>query len=99
MNDPFAVLDLPGDADEATIRRRYLELVRKHPPERDPEQFARIRAAYDEARDPARRLEAMLFRGASTDSVEAIAADLRARLREHLARLPVDAILALAESP
>ena len=99
MSDPFAILELPRDADEAAIRRRYLELVRQFPPDRDPERFASIRAAYDEIRDPVRRLEAMLFEVATTDTIDAIAADLRARLRDQLDRLPTDALLALAESP
>ena len=34
MSDPYEVLGLPGDADDETIRRRYLELVRQFTPER-----------------------------------------------------------------
>ena len=30
--DPFAILDVPEDADDETIKRRYLALVRQHPP-------------------------------------------------------------------
>ena len=62
MSDPYEVLGLADDADEAEIRRRYLELVRQSPPDREPERFAAVRAAYDEVRDPVRRLEAQLFR-------------------------------------
>jgi curved DNA-binding protein CbpA len=35
--------------------------VREHPPERDADQFKRIRAAYEILRDPARRAEWDLF--------------------------------------
>jgi curved DNA-binding protein CbpA len=97
MSDPYEVLGLPRDADDEAIRRRYLELVRESPPDRAPERFAAVRAAYDAVRDPARRLSAQLFESATTDSLDAIAADLRARLRE--ARLPLAMLLALAESP
>src|SRR5215211_5724073 len=97
MNDPFEVLGLPPHADEAEVRRRYLELVRESPPDRAPERFAAVRAAYDQVRDPVRRLEAQLFRPGSSDSLEALAEDLRARLRA--ARVPLDALLALADSP
>lgn len=97
MSDPYEVLGLPAQADEAEIRRRYLDLVRQFPPDRAPERFAAIHAAYDAVRDPARRLEAQLFRVASTDSIDALVADLRARLTE--ARLPLDVLLALADAP
>lgn len=97
MSDPYEVLGLAHDADEAVIRRRYLELVRQFPPDRAPERFAAIRAAYDEVRDPARRLEAQIFKPSTTDSLDTLAADLRARLVA--ARLPLDALLALADLP
>src|SRR4051812_32384451 len=95
MNDPYEVLGLPPLADEAEVHRRYLELVRESPPDRAPARFAEIRAAYDEVRDPARRLEARLFQTSTSDSLDAIAADLRARLAA--ARLPLDVLLGLAD--
>lgn len=97
MNDPYEVLGLACDADEVSIRGRYLELVRKFPPDRDPERFVAIRAAYDEVRDPARRLESRIFDADTTDSLDALAADLRSRLAG--TRLPLDALLALADLP
>ena len=54
MNDPFAVLDLPEDADDDAIQKRYLALVRRHSPEREPERFAELRAAYESDPRPAR---------------------------------------------
>ena len=57
MSDPYEVLGLPRQADEAEIRRRYLELVRQFSPDRAPTEFAAIRAAYDAVRDPALRLD------------------------------------------
>jgi DnaJ-class molecular chaperone len=98
MSDPYEILGLPRHADETETRRRYLELVRQFSPDRDPERFAAIRAAYDQVRDPARRLEALLFETDTSDTVEAIAVDVRARLRERLDRLPLNLLLALAES-
>ncbi len=97
MSDPYEVLELSHDADEAEIRRRYLELVREFPPDRAPERFAVIRAAYDQVRDPEQRLEAQLFEIATSDSLEALAVSLRARLCD--ARMPLNDLLALAESP
>ncbi len=96
-SDPYEILGLAADADTAEIRRRYLELVRESPPDRAPERFAIIRAAFDELRDPARRLEKQIFRPSTTDSLDAIAADVRARLSK--ARLPLDDLLTLSGIP
>ena len=59
VSDPFQVLGLANTAGEDEIRRRYLELVKQFPPDRDAERFRAIHAAYEEAKDPlviARRL-------------------------------------------
>jgi curved DNA-binding protein CbpA len=42
-----AELGLLVDADAAAIKRAYLRAVRAHPPERDPEGFARVREAFE----------------------------------------------------
>ena len=97
MTDPYEVLGLASDADEAEVRRRYLELVREFPPDRAPERFAAIRAAFDEVRDPARRLQSQVLTWSTTDSLDAIATDLRARLAG--ARLPLDVLLMLSDIP
>lgn len=96
MSDPYETLGLSRTADEAETRKRYLELVREFSPDRAPERFAAIRAAYDEVRDPIRRLEAQILEIETSDNLDAIAADLRGRLRDHLDRLPLDALLGLA---
>lgn len=46
-SDPYKVLGLDRNVDEKEIKRAYFQLVRKHPPEQDPEKFQEIRAAYD----------------------------------------------------
>ncbi len=50
--DPLSVLGLRQDAGEQDIRARYLELVKRHTPESDPEKFREIRDAYEVANDP-----------------------------------------------
>lgn len=97
MNDPYEVLGLAKEADERTIRLRYLELVREFPPDRAPERFATIRAAYEAIRDPVRRLEVDIFEHSTTDSIEALAADLRSRLIAK--RMPLVALLEMANLP
>jgi len=52
LDNPFQVLGLAADADEAAIRNRYLQLVRENPPEKNPERFRQIHAAYQIASDP-----------------------------------------------
>ena len=97
MNDPYVQLGLPSSADETEIRTRYLELVRQFPPDRAPERFAEIRAAYDALRDPVSRLEARLFEpGSRTDSLEMIGEELRGRLRA--ARFPISVLTSWADS-
>ena len=99
MSDPHEVLGLPHDACEEATRQRYLELVRQFPPDRAPERFAAIRAAFDEVRDPARHLEAQVFEKSATDTLDALATTVRDRLRARLDRVPVDVLLSLADTP
>jgi len=56
--DPYSVLGLEHSATGAEIKQAYFALVRAHPPEREPDVFKRIRAAYEQLREPERRLEA-----------------------------------------
>jgi len=56
-DDPYVTLQIPRDADARTIKASYFALVRKHPPETDPETFQKIRAAYELLSDPERRAE------------------------------------------
>jgi len=56
-SDPYALLDLSRTASAAEIKRAYFVLVRAHPPERDPQLFKQIRAAYEQVRDPIKRAE------------------------------------------
>ena len=61
MTDPYDVLGLDRQADDVAIRRAYAQLVRQFPPEREPEAFRNIRAAYERLRDPESRARLSLF--------------------------------------
>ena len=61
MTDPYEVLGLDRQADDVAIRRAYAQLVRQFPPERDPDTFRNVRAAYEQLRDPERRARLSLF--------------------------------------
>jgi curved DNA-binding protein CbpA len=97
MADPYETMGLTRSSSDAEIRRRYLDLVRQFPPERDAERFAAIRHAYDQLRDPVLRLGRRVFEIEQGDSWESVQADWGRRLRA--ARIPVDVLLALAEGP
>lgn len=45
--DFYAVLGVPRDADGRTIKKAYFRLVRQYPPETHPEEFRRLREAYE----------------------------------------------------
>jgi curved DNA-binding protein CbpA len=79
VDDPYEVLGLPGDADDAAIRSRYLELVRRYSPEHHPERFAAVRAAYESLRDLDTRLRHRLFEAGKRDTVEAILEEIACR--------------------
>ena len=81
MTDPYTVLGLPDDADDAAVRQRYLELVRRFPPEQAPERFAVVRAAYERLRDRDARLRHRLFDAGRSDTIDALIEEAVCRSR------------------
>jgi curved DNA-binding protein CbpA len=59
--DPYEVLRLERTADAGDIKKAYFALVREFPPEQAPEQFKRVRAAYDMLRTPEAKAVTDLF--------------------------------------
>ncbi len=59
--DPREVLGIPLNAGEEEIRAAYVQKVKEHPPDRSPEEFEKIRDAYETLRDPRRRMRGMLL--------------------------------------
>jgi hypothetical protein len=55
------ILGVPANASDEEIRTSYLAKVKEFPPERSPEEFERIRDAYDTLRNPRSRAKAMLM--------------------------------------
>lgn len=60
-DNPYKVLGVERNATEAEIKQAYFALIREHPPERDPEGFKQIRAAYEKLRASGERAETDLF--------------------------------------
>jgi len=77
--NPYLVLGLTPNADEAAIRQAYLDAIRVATPERDPDRFRQLTAAYDLIRDETSRHRHALFcRDPGGDSpVDALRQSLR----------------------
>lgn len=65
QQDPHVVLGVSLEADADEIRAAYLKKVKEYPPDRAPEDFERIRDAYETLRDPRQRIEKMFLTGES----------------------------------
>ena len=97
MTDPYAILGLTADADDETIRRRYLELVKQFSPERHPEKFAAIRQAYESLRDLETRLKHRLFEAGKNESIDGILEELANRTPRR--RLSLQALISAVQKP
>jgi curved DNA-binding protein CbpA len=97
MADPYTVLGVAVDADDETIRRRYLELAREFAPEHYPERFAAIRAAYEKIKTLENRVRHRLFETGKDDSIESIIEEAACRTPRQ--RMGLRAILATVLPP
>lgn len=61
MKTPFEILGVDETADDQLIKKAYLAEVRRFPPERFPEEFKRIREAYEKISTAKARLRYLLF--------------------------------------
>lgn len=51
VEDYYALLGVDVDAAPAVVKRGYIEKIKQYPPETHPEEFQKIRAAYETLRD------------------------------------------------
>jgi DnaJ-class molecular chaperone len=77
MKTPFEILDIPENSDDITVKKAYLRMVRQYPPERFPEAFQRVRAAYELIKTQKDRLRFSLF-DTTLPAVDELIADIRA---------------------
>lgn len=61
MKNPYDILEVAETADDARIKKAYLAMVRRYPPERCPEDFQRIQWAYEQIKTEEDRLSHRLF--------------------------------------
>lgn len=90
--NPFAILGLDDTANDEAVRAAYLAAVRRSPPDRDPEGFRRIRAAYEALRDAESRLALRLFGPAPLEHLEDLL-DAVPEERRHVGPAPWLAVL------
>jgi curved DNA-binding protein CbpA len=76
MQNPFDLLGVAEDADDDTIKKAYLQQVREHPPEREPERFQAVRTAYEAIRTRQDRLRYRLFQQETPDLAGLVASAL-----------------------
>ncbi len=91
MTDAYAILGLPPDSDDETIRRRYLELVRRFPPDHHAERFAEVRRAYESLRDLDTRVRHRLFEAGQRESIDALIEEIACQSPRR--RLSLEALL------
>lgn len=53
--DPWEILGVPPGAPDKEVRQAYLDRLKDHPSDQDPEGFKRVRGAFARLRDPASR--------------------------------------------
>ena len=70
---PWQTLGVAPDVGVADLRRRYAALIKEFRPETHPQDFARIREAYEAALPVARRREAEAFEAAEAQVEEVVA--------------------------
>jgi len=89
MIDPYLILGVSRDADDAAIHRAYHEGIKRSPPERDRERFEALREAYEALRTRRDRLAYALFDTTPPTPGEILdkAAPVRAPVRPDVALL------------
>ena len=83
----YLTLGLSPSASREEIRRRYLALIRAHPPSREPERSQRIVDAWEALKDDRSRVETALFGMARYGDFE-LALEALVRARPHQRSTP-----------
>jgi curved DNA-binding protein CbpA len=70
MSDPYLILGVGEDADDAAVAAAYREGIKRCPPERDARRFELLRLAYETLRTRRDRLAYQLFDTAPPEAVD-----------------------------
>ena len=80
---PYSLLNISPESTDEEIRQAYLEQVKAHPPEREPQRFERIRRAHEKVKDRRSRVAFALLDPLGGETFEDIVGDLKhEKLRE-----------------
>ena len=82
MPNPYDVLNVTFEDGDKVIRQRYLEAVRRYPPERHPKEFGRVREAYERIKNEESRLEFLLFECSCGETIEELLEEEECRKSE-----------------
>ena len=72
----YHTLKVPLNADSETIRQAYLDAIRRHPPEHEPERFRLVGQAYSSIKSENERLRREM--GLSVQASDSFASPLEA---------------------
>ncbi len=86
FSNAHQILEVKPDAPAEELRKAYLNLVRQHPPDRDPDKFRDIHAAYQMLNDPMAQATALLTLSRDKPDLEAVIAQAE-KVRPRLATL------------
>jgi curved DNA-binding protein CbpA len=93
-DDPRQILGVSPEAGDDEIRAAYLRKVKEYPPDRAPKEFEKVRDAYENLRDPRRRIRHLL----SIDPAQPLASLIENRAEERKFLGP-EAWLAVLKEP
>ncbi len=71
-SDPYVVLGIEQSVDDEAIRAAYLARLKLYPPDRAPEEFERVREAYEQLRDRRQRARLMIFSAGRDQSLTSV---------------------------
>ena len=72
MKTPYEILGISEDCNNDTVKKGYLGMVKQFPPERFPDDFQRIRNAYEKIKTEKDRVALELFDKTLPDPKELI---------------------------
>jgi preprotein translocase subunit Sec63 len=82
INNAYEILGSHPGASLDDFRKAYLSLVRQYPPDREPEKFREVHAAYQLVIDPMEQAKSLLIKSRDQpDLVQVIAAAEKIRPR------------------
>lgn len=70
MLSSYFILGLDLNATDKEIRKRYLELIKRNTPEKDPDRFQEITSAYEQIKTHRSRILGKLFGPLSVSDAE-----------------------------